>query len=64
MTDTTVTGRCDHIVGFSESAFPQYGDADHLVHLSEVFDPVSSDLSISFSYCPICGSSLAPALLK
>lgn len=49
----TVTGQCDHIVGFFMSEFSQYGESDRLIRESE-----SVRVDQAFTYCPICGLEL------
>lgn len=46
----TVTGQCDHIVGFLISDFPQYGERDRLVRASE-----NEGSTQGFRFCPACG---------
>lgn len=58
--EDAVTGqaRCDHIVGFALSAFPQYGERDGLVRASE-----NADADEAFKYCPLCGHALSDVSL-
>ena len=41
---------CDHIIGFHLAAYPQYGEIDRLIRVSEKIEP-----NEPFNYCPLCG---------
>jgi hypothetical protein len=43
-------GECDHIVGVRAASFPQHGEVDRLVRISEKIA-----VDESFNYCPLCG---------
>lgn len=54
--EDAVTGqKCDHIVGFILSDYPQYGENDRLARESE-----GVSVSEMFSFCPLCGDDLLP----
>jgi hypothetical protein len=50
----TVTGQCDHIVGFHADEFPQFGGIDSLVRTSAGIAEVTE----AFIFCPLCGQHL------
>ena len=41
---------CDHIVGFQLASFPQHGEVDRLIRVSDQVKPDEV-----FNYCPLCG---------
>ena len=46
-----VATKCDHIVGFVLSEFPQYGEQDGLIRMSDN----NPNVSLRFNFCPVCG---------
>jgi hypothetical protein len=50
---STVTGQCDHIIGWIEVGHPEYGGMDRLAGMEDI-----EDVTDRFNYCPMCGLSI------